>query len=48
MVQSAFKGTGKKIFVSRVTMTNLSSLLTELLSSELGDWLSLVALYSAH
>lgn len=34
--------------LSQVTMTNLSSLLTEILPFKLGGWLFLGALYSAH
>lgn len=34
--------------LSQVTMTNLSSLLIKILPFELGGWLFLVALYSAH
>lgn len=49
-VPGAFRRTRKKIFVSgyQPQMTNLSSLLTEILPFKLGGWLFLGALYSAH
>ena len=45
--QVHLKEQGRKS-LSQVTMTNLSSLLTEILPFKLGSWLFLGTLYSAH